>query len=189
MRAGMATMLFNLESLTPEPLMDLLAPVKAVGWVTGVFGAEKSFAANPIIGSPRLNRLGLHRRRVATAAAMAARRRRAMAEGVPAEDREAFDRDGFVIKRDYLPADIFARPLVQAAVLLPLQASRIVRITQPTTKTGMRATCTRLSGGPRVVKDMKPGFSCSSMVSRFSIVSLIPTGPSKHVPQNLQSPL
>ena len=41
MRAGMATMLFNLESLTPEPLMDLLAPVKAVGWVTGVFGAGR----------------------------------------------------------------------------------------------------------------------------------------------------
>ena len=121
MRAGMATMLFNLESLTPEPLMDLLAPVKAVGWVTGVFGAEKSFAANPIIGSPRLNRLGLHRRRVATAAAMAARRRRAMAEGVPAEDREAFDRDGFVIKRDYLPADIFAR-LRREAFSEPLPA-------------------------------------------------------------------
>lgn len=89
--------------------MDILAPVKAVGWVAGVLGAEKSFVANPIIGSPRLNRMGLHRSRVALAAAMAARRRKAMAVGIDPADREAFDRDGFVIKRDYLPPDIFAK--------------------------------------------------------------------------------
>ena len=77
-------------------------------WLAGVAGADKSFARNPILGSPRLNRLGLHSGRVRLAAAMAERRRRALADAVPPEDREVFDRDGIVIKRDFLPREVFA---------------------------------------------------------------------------------
>jgi hypothetical protein len=98
--------------------MRALAPFRAVGWAAGVLGSQKSFKANPILGSPALNRRGLHRRRVALAAAMAERRRRAMAARLEPADREAFDRDGFVVKPDFLGDGlhrlreaILARPL------------------------------------------------------------------------------
>ncbi|MEM7547415.1 MAG: phytanoyl-CoA dioxygenase family protein [Pseudomonadota bacterium] len=88
--------------------MNLMTPIKSIGWVAGVFGAEKSFLANPIIGSRRLNEIGLHRSRVAAAERMARLRRRMMG-GISAEDRAAYDRDGFVIKENYLPDEVFKR--------------------------------------------------------------------------------
>ena len=88
-------------------MVDLLAPVKAVGWVAGVFGSEKSFVANPVLGSPRLNRLGLHRTRVSAAAAAARRRRAALAKALDPADREAFDRDGFVLRENWLAPEVF----------------------------------------------------------------------------------
>ena len=88
--------------------MNLMTPINAVGWVAGVFGAEKSFMANPIIGSRKLNEIGLHRARVA-AAEKAARFRRAIMGGVSEADRAAYDRDGFVIKENFLPDDVFKR--------------------------------------------------------------------------------
>ena len=90
--------------------MNLLAPISAVGWVTGVFGAEKSFVANPIIGNAKLNEWGLHRARVKTAERMA-RLRRGMMTGVSDADKAAYNRDGFVIKENYLPetsSNVFA---------------------------------------------------------------------------------
>lgn len=89
--------------------MRLMMPLQYVGWAAGVVGSEKSFVANPILGNEKLNAWGLHRRRVAYAARLAAMRRRAMASSVAREDREAFDRDGFVIKENYLPPEIFAK--------------------------------------------------------------------------------
>ncbi|QDL91227.1 phytanoyl-CoA dioxygenase family protein [Paroceanicella profunda] len=86
--------------------IDLLLPVKAVSWGLGVLGQEKSFIANPIIGSARLNRMGLHRTRVHMAARMAALRRARM-PAVPEADRAAYDRDGFVIRENYLPPETF----------------------------------------------------------------------------------
>ncbi|MEX2518008.1 MAG: phytanoyl-CoA dioxygenase family protein [Paracoccaceae bacterium] len=88
--------------------MNPMTPFRAIGWAAGVFGSEKSFLANPIIGSRRLNEMGLHRTRVAAAARMA-QFRRSLLSDVPAEDRANYDRDGFVIKENYLPADIFER--------------------------------------------------------------------------------
>lgn len=83
--------------------------VKAPLWAAGVIGSDKSFRQNPILGSRRLNAWGLHRRRVALAARMAERRRAALAAGVPAAFREDFDRDGFVIRPDFLPREAFER--------------------------------------------------------------------------------
>ncbi len=88
--------------------MNVLTPFRAIGWAAGVFGSEKSFLANPIIGSRRLNEMGLHRARVAAAARMGAFRRRLMTD-VPEADRAAYDRDGFVIRENYLPDDRFER--------------------------------------------------------------------------------
>ncbi|MBV9077110.1 MAG: phytanoyl-CoA dioxygenase, partial [Methylobacteriaceae bacterium] len=78
-------------------------------WVAGIFGADKSFSKNPILGSPALNRLGLHATRVSLAAQMATRRRARLAATLEPADRAAFDRDGIVVKRDFLPPDAFRR--------------------------------------------------------------------------------
>lgn len=88
-------------------------------WAAQLLTGAKSFLDNPLIGSPRLNRWGLHRARVKLAAAMAQWRRRRLWRGlsasVPAQWREAFDRDGFVAIPDFLPPEEFAR--LRAALL------------------------------------------------------------------------
>jgi hypothetical protein len=81
----------------------LLLPWHALAVLT----RAKGFAS-PVIGSPALNRLGLHVWRTRAAAAMAARRRRRLAPLVSEADRAAFARDGFVERRDFLPTDVFA---------------------------------------------------------------------------------
>ncbi|WP_340107200.1 phytanoyl-CoA dioxygenase family protein [Pikeienuella sp. HZG-20] len=111
--------------------MKLLTPIHAIGWAAGVFGAEKSFLANPILGSRRLNEMGLHRARVAAAERMA-RFRRARLSDIPADDRAAYDRDGFVIKENYLPDAIFQR--VCAEVFGQLHPAREMRQGQTVTR-------------------------------------------------------
>ncbi|ACA14893.1 Phytanoyl-CoA dioxygenase [Methylobacterium sp. 4-46] len=76
-------------------------------WLAGIAGADKSFAKNPILGSPTLNRLGLHAARVQLAARIAEQRRARLAPLVDPADRAAFDRDGIVIKRDFLDPETF----------------------------------------------------------------------------------
>jgi hypothetical protein len=75
----------------------------------GVLGSDKSFRKNPLIGHPHLNELGLHRERVRIAARMADYRRRILGLSVRPEERSAFDRDGFVIRENALPQDVFLR--------------------------------------------------------------------------------
>lgn len=82
----------------------LLAP----WWLASLATGAKSFVDNPLIGSPTLNRRGLHAARVRLAHAMAEQRRTRLAGLIPAEDRAAFDRDGFVVVRDFLPPALFA---------------------------------------------------------------------------------
>jgi hypothetical protein len=77
-------------------------------WLAQVFTQEKFFARNPVIGSRWLNERGLHTARVALACRLAAARRRRLARLIPADDRVAFDRDGFIVKRNFLPPDVFA---------------------------------------------------------------------------------
>lgn len=78
-------------------------------WVLAVGTGAKSFVDNPIIGSRRLNRRGLHVARLKLAHRLADFRRRRLASRLPAHVREQFDTNGFVEIRDYLPADVFAR--------------------------------------------------------------------------------
>jgi Phytanoyl-CoA dioxygenase (PhyH) len=82
----------------------LLAPVHLAALATGA----KSFRDNPFIGSPALNRAGLHVARMRLAGRMAERRRERLACLISGEDCAAFRRDGFVVKRDFLPAAVFA---------------------------------------------------------------------------------
>jgi Phytanoyl-CoA dioxygenase (PhyH) len=77
-------------------------------WTAELVTGSKSFEKNGVIGSRRLNEWGLHAARVALADRLAACRRRRLAGLVAAADREAFARDGFVIRRDFLPQTEFA---------------------------------------------------------------------------------
>lgn len=82
-----------------------LAPIHLAALATGA----KSFRDNPIIGNPTLNRMGLHVSRVRLAHAAAQHRRRSLRQLVNDADAEAFDRDGFVVKNNFLPSDTFKR--------------------------------------------------------------------------------
>jgi hypothetical protein len=80
-----------------------LAPLHVAALATGA----KSFRDNPVIGSPRLNRAGLHVARVRLAHRMAAWRRERLASLISEDDRASFARDGFILKRNFLDAADF----------------------------------------------------------------------------------
>ena len=82
----------------------LLAPWHVAALATGA----KSFRDNPVIGSPVLNRAGLHIARVRLAHRMAEWRRQRLSALVRKEDRAAFERDGFILKPNFLPAADYA---------------------------------------------------------------------------------
>jgi hypothetical protein len=80
---------------------------RAPFWLIALATGAKSFADNPILGSERLNRRGLHVARLKLAHRLAATRRRRLASAVPAGWREQFECDGFVEISDFLPDDQF----------------------------------------------------------------------------------
>src|SRR5438477_5299585 len=82
-------------------------------WLAQVLSQEKFFARNPVIGSRWLNERGLHTTRTRVAHWLAAGRRRRLAPLVEPADRALFERDGFVVKRDFLPPEVFAALLAQ----------------------------------------------------------------------------
>jgi hypothetical protein len=84
-------------------------------WAAQLFTAAKSFERNPLIGSRHLNERGLHTARVRLAYQLAMRRRRRLAALVSAEDRAAFLRDGFVVRRNFLPPPDFAALVAEVA--------------------------------------------------------------------------
>lgn len=83
----------------------LMTPV----WVAALATGAKSFRDNPILGSEELNRRGLHAKRAKLAHAMAWRRRARLAHMISPADRAAFDRDGFVLREEFLPPAQFER--------------------------------------------------------------------------------
>ncbi|AKJ32206.1 phytanoyl-CoA dioxygenase family protein [Caldimonas brevitalea] len=95
-------------------------------WLLSLFTSAKSFHDHPLIGSPRLNAWGLHERRLRCAHALAAARRRRLADGVAPSDRAAFDRDGYVVRRDVLPPADFAR-LRERLLARPAPAREMVQ--------------------------------------------------------------
>ena len=82
-------------------------------WTVQLVTGTKSFERNRVIGSPWLNERGLHAVRVSLAHRIAAMRRRRLAGLVAAADRHAFERDGFVIRPNFLPSGEFAELLRQ----------------------------------------------------------------------------
>lgn len=73
----------------------------------------KSFEGNPVIGNRWLNQRGLHTGRVQLAHRLAEKRRTRLASAVRPEDRAAFTRDGYVVRRDFLPAANFTALLAE----------------------------------------------------------------------------
>jgi hypothetical protein len=82
-------------------------------WTAQLLSGAKSFERNRVIGSRLFNQWGLHAGRVALAHRMAEARRRRLEGLVGEADRAAFARDGFVVRRDFLPQDQFAALLEQ----------------------------------------------------------------------------
>ncbi|MEM8838687.1 MAG: phytanoyl-CoA dioxygenase [Pseudomonadota bacterium] len=119
----------------------MVNPLRAVLAVPGVLSKEKSFRRNPIIGSERLNKWGLHRKRVKAAANLAAMRRKRMSHKIDPQDRAFFDENGFFFKTDFLPQEtlealkkeVFGRPI---HVREMTQGQAITRIT-PLAGSGM----------------------------------------------------
>ncbi|GAB5467190.1 MAG: phytanoyl-CoA dioxygenase family protein [Rhodospirillales bacterium] len=72
-------------------------------WLLQLMSGAKSFAANPLIGSAWLNRRGLHVWRTRLADRRAKARRRRFGALVSAAQRDAFERDGFLVIEDLLP--------------------------------------------------------------------------------------
>src|SRR5438270_7942491 len=94
-----------------------LMPLRVPLWTAQLVTGTKSFARNPVIGSRWLNEHGLHTSRVELAHRLAASRRRRLARLIDAEDRERLDRDGFIVKRDFLPPALFAELAAQIRAL------------------------------------------------------------------------
>jgi hypothetical protein len=88
-----------------NPARYLMAPL----WVAQLATGAKSFRDNPVIGSSRLNSRGLHARRAKLAHDLAWSRRRRLAHLISPQDRAAFDRDGFVLRENFLPQLEFER--------------------------------------------------------------------------------
>jgi hypothetical protein len=82
-------------------------------WTAQLFTGTKSFERNRVIGCPRLNQRGLHVARVRLAHRVAEARRERLKGLVSPADRADFARDGFVIRRDFLPAAHFTALLDQ----------------------------------------------------------------------------
>jgi len=78
-------------------------------WFFQLFTTAKSFSANPILGSPLLNRLGLHVLRVVLAHAVMQLRLWLLHWHIDPADRQSFREQGFILKPDYFPAEDFQR--------------------------------------------------------------------------------
>ena len=78
-------------------------------WPLSVLSSDKSFADNPLLGSPLLNRHGLHAWRTATAHALTERRRARLQQLIDPAERADFERDGYIVRRNVLPAADFER--------------------------------------------------------------------------------
>ncbi len=103
-----------------------LAPV----WLLQLPTQAKSFTANPVLGSRRANRAGLHVLRLLLAHATMRARMAMLSRGVPAEHRAAWYRDGYVVvpnaidartvarlREEILAADVEVRECVQGDTL------------------------------------------------------------------------
>ncbi len=81
----------------------LLLPIHALAVLT----SAKSFRDNPVIGSPMLNRQGLHVLRRRLADRLGRQRRTRLSGLIPEADRAEFARNGFIVKPNFLDPATF----------------------------------------------------------------------------------
>ena len=105
----------------PNRKFSWFPPIDNLLQLPVVLGQVKSFRANKVIGNPDLNARGLHRWRVEAAWRLAEKRRSRLRSQLDPSDAEALDRDGFVIKPDFLDPEIF-RMVREAVYAKPLPA-------------------------------------------------------------------
>ena len=82
---------------------------RAPVWILALFTGSKSFRDNPVLGSRRLNRAGLHVARLKAAHALARWRRKHLAHLIPVELKEQFERNGFIVVEEAMPKTDFLR--------------------------------------------------------------------------------
>jgi len=82
-----------------------LFPLRAAALATGA----KSFRGNPVLASPRLNRMGLHVKRITLAEKLARHRQRTLQRLVTEEQAETISRDGYILVKNALPDDLFTK--------------------------------------------------------------------------------
>ncbi|WP_298608338.1 phytanoyl-CoA dioxygenase family protein [uncultured Thiothrix sp.] len=76
-------------------------------WFFQLFTTAKSFKGNPIIGSPTLNKLGLHISRVVLAHISMRFRMWLLSFGVDPDDQMSYQQNGFVAKENFVSAELF----------------------------------------------------------------------------------
>jgi hypothetical protein len=143
---------------------SLLRWWRAPFWLLALATGAKSFADNPILGSERLNRRGLHVARLGLAHRIAWVRRRRLESAVPGQWREQFDRDGFLEVRDFLPAETFTA----------LQHTLLAREYESRQQQQGDAITRRIPIGPELVKsipELRRLLSSRSWRSLFAYVA------------------
>ncbi|MEB8432469.1 phytanoyl-CoA dioxygenase family protein [Cocleimonas sp. KMM 6892] len=78
-------------------------------WFFEIFTTAKSFKGNPIIGSPILNRLGLHVFRLIFSHVVMRGRMLLLSPMISAEDRKSYFEKGYIVKEDFLSDEEFQR--------------------------------------------------------------------------------
>lgn len=93
--------------MSTPPRFSLLRWLALPWWAIQLFTSAKSFCDNPLIGSKRLNRLGLHKTRVRVSHWLARHRRARMRKNISAEDRSQLAEKGYLLIPNYLPQGAF----------------------------------------------------------------------------------
>ncbi len=88
--------------------MKALSWIAAPLWPLQLVSGHKSFRANPLLGSPGLNRRGLHLARVSLAEKMAESRRKRLSARIDPALKARYEANGYLVIKNFLPPDEFA---------------------------------------------------------------------------------
>jgi ectoine hydroxylase-related dioxygenase (phytanoyl-CoA dioxygenase family) len=164
--------------------------VRAPLWLAQVVTGAKSFRDNPIIGSPRLNRMGLHALRRRVADRMAGQRRQSLASPLGTAEREAFDKQGFVVRHRALEEGAF-RALHREAENLKVVAREMRQGGTVTRRIGLdrdllaELPAMRSMVEDRAIRDLIHYAGSYGGEPTFQIQSVMASGPNSEDPQTL----
>ena len=97
-------------------------------WIFEMITSAKSFKDNPIIGSPILNRLGLHVVRLVISHGAMRARMWMLALPVSAQDRKSYFDNGFIVKENFLSDADFAAVRKRSQGFQRRSKRRLVRV-------------------------------------------------------------